>query len=119
MTETLLAVIQPLQHHRALLAVLIPVLGGALVVATQYLMPLGRARGFITGAYMLLTALGAACLLFALAGAVSGIPITMLVPLFIPGITLAVVMGVFTPEAIREYQLFEFRKLAAEIFRRS
>jgi hypothetical protein len=28
-------------------------------------------------------------------------------------------MGIFSPAVIREYQLFEFRKLAAEIFRRS
>jgi len=28
-------------------------------------------------------------------------------------------MGIFTPTVIREYQVFEFRKLAAEIFRRS
>jgi hypothetical protein len=30
-----------------------------------------------------------------------------------------VVMGVFSPAIIREYQQFEFRKLSAEIFRRS
>jgi hypothetical protein len=29
-----------------------------------------------------------------------------------------VIMGIFSPEIIREYQQFEFRKLAAEIFRR-
>jgi hypothetical protein len=30
-----------------------------------------------------------------------------------------VIMGVFSPVVIREYQQFEFRKLAAGIFRRS
>jgi hypothetical protein len=43
----------------------------------------------------------------------------MVVPLFVPGIALAVIMGLFSPEIIREYQRFEFRKLAAELFRRS
>ena len=40
-------------------------------------------------------------------------------PLFLLGITLTVIMGIFSPEVIREYQQFEFRRLAAEIFRRS
>jgi len=43
----------------------------------------------------------------------------MVIPLFVPGIVLAVIMGIFSPEVIRQYQHFEFRKLAAEIFRRS
>jgi hypothetical protein len=43
----------------------------------------------------------------------------VLIPLLVPGITLTVIMGIFSPEIIREYQQFEFRKLAAEIFRRS
>ena len=43
----------------------------------------------------------------------------MVIPLFVPGIALTVIMGIFSPEVIREYQRFEFRKLAAEIFRRS
>jgi hypothetical protein len=37
----------------------------------------------------------------------------------LPGIVLTVIMGIFSPVVIREYQHFEFRKLAAEIFRRS
>ena len=40
-------------------------------------------------------------------------------PLLVPGTALAVIMGIFSPAIIREYQQFEFRKLAAEIFRRS
>jgi hypothetical protein len=40
-------------------------------------------------------------------------------PLFLVGIVLAVIMGIFSPQIIRQYQSFEFRKLAAEIFRRS
>jgi hypothetical protein len=30
-----------------------------------------------------------------------------------------VIMGIFSPAVIREYQQFEFRKLAADIFRRT
>jgi hypothetical protein len=41
------------------------------------------------------------------------------VPLFVLGITLRVIMGLFSSEIIREYQQFEFRKLDTEIFRRS
>ena len=37
----------------------------------------------------------------------------------LPGIVLTVIMGIFSPAVIREYQQFEFRKLAAQIFRRS
>ena len=37
----------------------------------------------------------------------------------VPGVALTVIMGIFTPEVVRGYQEFEFRKLAAEIFRRS
>ncbi|HTX77047.1 MAG TPA: hypothetical protein VMD29_12635 [Terracidiphilus sp.] len=48
-----------------------------------------------------------------------GASVTMVIPLFVPGIVLAVIMGIFSPEVIRQYQHFEFRKLAAEIFRRS
>jgi len=43
----------------------------------------------------------------------------LVVPLLLPGIVLTVIMGIFSPAIIREYQHFEFRKLAAEIFRRS
>jgi len=42
----------------------------------------------------------------------------VLIPLLVPGITLTVIMGIFSPEIIREYQRFEVRKLAAELFRR-
>jgi hydrogenase-4 membrane subunit HyfE len=73
----------------------------------------------LTGAYMLLACVGAACLLFAVAALVMGEPRAVVVSLFLPGITLTVIMGIFSPEIIRQYQEFEFRKLAAEIFRRS
>jgi RsiW-degrading membrane proteinase PrsW (M82 family) len=73
----------------------------------------------ITGGYLLLASLGAACLLFAIVAAVAGEPRSVVARLFLLGITLTVVMGIFSPEVIREYQQFEFRKLAAEIFRRS
>ena len=67
---------------------------------------------------MLLASLGAACVLCAVAAAISGEPGTVIVPLLMPGIVLKVIMGIFSPAVIREYQQFEFRKLAAEIFRR-
>jgi len=47
------------------------------------------------------------------------VPRSVVAPLLLVGIVLSVVMGIFSPEIIREYQHFEFRKLAAEIFRRS
>lgn len=119
MTESLLHAMQELGHFRILIAIFVPLLGSGLAVAASILTPRGKAKGLITGAYMLLASLGAACLFFALAGAVLGIPIGVLSPLFVLGIALAVVMGIFTPEVIREYQGFEVRKLAAEIFRRT
>ena len=72
-------------------------------------------------AYILaiLASLGVACLLFGFIGLFAGEPRDTLVPLFLPGIVLTVIMGIFSPEIIRQYQTFEFRKLAAEIFRRS
>jgi hypothetical protein len=68
---------------------------------------------------MLLASVGAACLLFALVATLAGEPRSVVVPLLVPGIALTAVMGIFSPAIIREYQQFEFRKLAAEIFRRS
>ena len=43
---------------RTLIAVGFPLLGGMLVVASSVWMPRGRAKGLITGAYMLLASLG-------------------------------------------------------------
>ena len=120
MTGSLLETFREMEHYRTLIAVCVPLLGGALVVAWSVLTPLGKAKGLLTGAFMLLTSLGVACLFLALAGAITGVPRNMLSPMLVLGIALTVVMGMFTPEAIRrEYQRFEVRKLAAEIFRRS
>jgi hypothetical protein len=118
-TGSLLEGIREIGQYRTLIAVGLPVMGGALVVATSVLTPRGRAKGLLTGAYMLLASLGAACLLVAILAAISGEPGRVIVPLLVPGIVLTVIMGMFSPVIIREYQQFEFRKLAAEIFRRS
>ncbi|MGD0736533.1 MAG: hypothetical protein ABR976_15495 [Terracidiphilus sp.] len=119
MIGTLLNEIREIGNYRVVIAVGVPVLGSALALAATFLVPRGKAKGLITGAYMLLACLGAACLLFAAVAAIAGAPIRVLIPLLVPGIALAVIMGIFSPEIIREYQQFEFRKLAAEIFRRS
>jgi hypothetical protein len=103
---------------RTLIAVGFPLLGGMLVVASSVWMPRGRAKGLITGAYMLLASLGGACLLAAAFAAIEGEPRRMIVPLLLPGVVLTVIMGIFSSAAVHEYQQFEFRKLAAEIFRR-
>jgi len=95
------------------------VLGGALALASSLLTPRGKAKGLLTGAYLLLASVGAACLLFALIAAIASEPGSEWIPLLVPGIALTVVMGIFSPAVIKEYQQFEFRKLAAEIFRRS
>lgn len=52
-------------------------------------------------------------------GLIEGEPREALVPLIVTGIVLTVIMGTYTPLVVREYQQFEFRKLAAEMFRRS
>ena len=106
-------------HYRTLIAIAIPLLGGAMVVATSLLTPRGKAKGLLTGAYLFLASLGAACLLIALLAAVTGESRSMIGPLCVLGIVLTVIMGIFSPQIIREYQQFEFRKLAAELFRRS
>jgi hypothetical protein len=114
-----LEAIRQIAHYRLAIAFGIPALGVTLAMASMYLVPRGKAKGLITGAYMLLAAVGAACLLFAVAGLIAGEPRTEVVPLFVPGVALTVIMGIYSPEIIRGYQQFEFRKLAAEIFRRS
>jgi hypothetical protein len=119
MTGFLLSGIREIGNYRMVIAVGIPIFGSLLALAASILTPRGKAKGFITGAYMLLACLGAACLLFAAIAAIAGEPRSVVVPLLVPGITLTVIMGIFSPEIIREYQLFEGRKLAAEIFRRS
>jgi hypothetical protein len=119
MIGTLLHEIRDIGNYRILIAVGVPILGSGLALAATILVPRGKAKGLITGAYMVLACLGAACLLFAAIAAIAGEPIKFLIPLLVPGIALTVIMGIFSPEIIREYQQFEFRKLAAEIFRRS
>jgi hypothetical protein len=108
-----------LAHYRLVIAFVVPPVGVSVAMASLFLMPRGKAKGFITGAYMLLAALGGACLLFAVAGIAAGQPRDAVVPLLVPGIVLTVIMGIYTPLVVREYQQFELRKLAAEIFRRS
>jgi hypothetical protein len=119
MSGNLINEIGNIGQYRTLIAIGLPVLGGALVVASSILMPRGKAKGLITGLYMLLASLGGACLLFAAYAAITGESRTVIIPFLLPGIVLTVIMGIFSPAVIREYQLFEFRKLAAEIFRLS
>ena len=119
MSENLINEIGNIGQYRALIAIGLPLFGGALVVASSILMPRGKAKGLITGLYMLLASLGGACLLFAAYAAIKGESRAVIIPFLLPGIVLTVIMGIFSPAVIREYQLFEFRKLAAEIFRRS
>ncbi len=119
MNGALIEGIRQVGQYRLLIAIALPMLGGALVVATSLLTPRGKAKGLLTGAYMLLACIGAASLLFALIAALTGEPRNVVVPLLVPGIVLTAVMGIFSPQIIREYQHFEFRKLAAELFRRS
>jgi hypothetical protein len=119
MSEGLWDGIRQIENYRILMAVGLPLLGGGLVVASSIWMPRGKAKGLVTGAYMLLASLGAACLLFGAIAAFTGESRGVVVSLLLPGIVLTVIMGIFSPAVIREYQQFEFRKLAAEIFRRT
>lgn len=108
-----------LGNTRTLIAIGLPLLCGALVVASSVLIPRGKAKGFITAAYMLLASIGGACLLYAAVYAVEGASRGRVVEFLLPGIVLTVIMGIFSPAVIKEYQQFEVRKLAAAIFRRS
>jgi hypothetical protein len=119
MASDILEGIRIINSHRSLIAIGIPMLGGGLVVTSSVCMPRGRAKGLLTGTFMLLASLGASFLLFAVAALAAGAAPAEATPLFVPGIVLTVIMGIFTPEMIREYQHFEFRKLAANLFRRS
>jgi drug/metabolite transporter (DMT)-like permease len=119
MSGNLLEGMRAIGQYRNLIAIGLPLLGGALVVASSVLMPRGKAKGLLTGLYLLLASVGASCLVFGLIAAIAGEPRAVLVPLFLLGIVLTVIMGIFSPEVIRGYQQFEFRKLAAELFRRS
>ena len=117
MSVELLQGMREIGRYKTQIAVGLPLLGGMLVVASSVWMPRGRAKGLITGAYMLLASLGAACLLGAALAAIEGEPRRMIVPLLLPGVVLTAIMG-GASAAVHEYQQFEFRKLAAEIFRR-
>jgi len=111
--------IRQIAQYRMQIAIGVPALGCALAAAASILTPRGKAKGLITGAYMLLACIGAACLLFAFIALFAGESRAVVIPLFVPGVALTVIMGIYSPVIIREYQQFEFRKLAAEIFRRS
>ena len=119
MSSDALAVFQAIETHRTAIAIGVPLLGSTLALASSIWTPRGKAKGLITGSYMLLACMGGACLLFALASLLYGVPLSQVSPLLLIGITLGIIMGIFTPAAIREYQLFEGRKLVASIFRRS
>jgi hypothetical protein len=119
MTATVMEIIRELESHRTTIAIGVPMFGGALVIASSILMSRGKAKGLLTGTYMLLASLGGACLLFAAAATFQGATREQVGPMLVLGIVLTVIMGIFTPATISEYQQFEFRKLAAEIFRRS
>jgi hypothetical protein len=119
MSEGLWEGIRQIENYRMLIAIGLPLLGGGLAVAASVLTPRGKAKALVTGAYMLLASLGAACLLFGAIAVVRGESSGVVISLFVPGIVLTVIMGIFSPVIIREYQQFEFRKLAAEIFRRT
>jgi hypothetical protein len=119
MTGNLIEGIRAIGNYRTQIAIGLPLLGGALVVATSLLMPRGKAKGLVTGAYLLLASLGGACLLGAAFAALAGEPGFVIRPLLLLGVLLTAIMGLFSTAAVGEYQQFEFRKLAAEIFRRS
>jgi hypothetical protein len=80
-------------RYRTLLAVGIPFPGGALMVASSVRMPRGKAKGLISGAYMLLASLGTACLLCAAFAAIGGEPSRVVLPLLLPGVLLTVING--------------------------
>ena len=119
MTQDWLDGIRQISHYRTAIAIVVPALGSGLAAASMYLVPRGRARGLITGAYMLLACVGVSCLLFGAVALLMGEPWSVVMPLFLVGFVLAMIMGLYSPEIIRQYQEFEFRKLAAQIFRRS
>jgi len=106
-------------QNRQIIAFVVPAVSLSITMPSLFLMPRGKAKGLITGAYMLQAAIGGACLLFAIAGIIAGQSSNAVVPLLVSGIVLTVIMGTYTPLVVREYQQFEFRKLAAEMFRRS
>lgn len=119
MIGNLLEIVREIERHRTAIAIVIPTLGGGLALASSVLIPSGKARGLLTGAFMFMASLGAACLIFGAAAAISGATSEEITPMILVGIVLTVIMGIFSPASIREYQQFEGRKLAAEIFRRS
>ena len=66
--------LREIQQYGTLIAIGLPLFGGALVVASAFLMPRGRAKGLITGVYMLLASLGGVCLLFGAFAGITGEP---------------------------------------------
>jgi MFS family permease len=114
MTGIVIQAIREAAEYRLTIAFGIPAVGVALAIASSILTPRGKAKGLITGAYMLMAALGASCLLFAFIGLFAGEPRGTVLPLFMPGVVLTVIMGIFSPEVIRQYQQFEFRKRPPE-----
>ena len=65
MNESFMDGVRELGNYRMLIAIGLPVFGSLLALAATVLVPRGKAKGFFTGAYMLLASLGAACLVSA------------------------------------------------------
>ena len=94
-------------------------LGGILGAATGVLAPKGKARGFILGAFNLLTLIGVSHLMVGLYAVFTGQPYGIWYPLVLIGGVLTIVIGSLRPVVRRRYEEFEARKMEAAAFRRA
>jgi hypothetical protein len=87
--------------------------GGILGGLAGYLAPRGKGRGFVLGGFVLMIAVGLACLAFGLAALVSGQPYAIWFFPLLCGIIGTLVFGALLPVVRARYRQADERRIAA------
>ena len=97
----------------------IGVLGGILGTAAGILAPRGRAKGFIVGAFVGMSLVGAAVLCAGVVALATGQPWHVWYPLVLIGGIVVIVLPMQLPALRARYRQAEMRRLEAEELRRA
>lgn len=88
-------------------------------VCGSYLVPRGKARGFVIGTLSTCTVLGLISLVVGIVAFFGGQPYAIWYPFAISGLTMVIVTGCLIPVMIQRYRAVEQQKIAADAIRHS